>query len=84
MERISGAVAGEILQEERDSPEWPVRRLRGERLLEQRVNDGVQLAVERLDAVDRGFDQLGGRGLARADQFGQIRGVHEGLRYRCR
>ena len=36
----------------------PVRRLGRERLLEQRVDDRVELAVERLDALDRGLHQL--------------------------
>ena len=53
--------AHEILEQRRDATERPVgNRLRCliARLVEARVDDGVQLGVELLDAVDRGVDEL--------------------------
>src|SRR3712207_7924060 len=60
--------AREVLEQERDTAERPVGQVaRGglARLLEERRDDGVQLAVERLDALDGGVDELGRRDLDR-------------------
>ena len=45
-------------------------------LVEERVDDRVELGVERLDAGDRGLDELGGARLARAHELGLVRRVH--------
>jgi hypothetical protein len=46
---------------------------RGERALGVDLDEGVQPAVERLDAVERRLDQLAGRQLAAADARSKVR-----------
>jgi hypothetical protein len=67
--------ADEVLDHERHALERPVSRRRRERLLEQRVDHRVELAVERLDALDRALHQLLRRHLPRADEVGLGSGV---------
>ena len=57
----------------------PGGRLGRARRLEQRVDHRVQLAVERLDALDRALHELLRRHLPRADQLGLGGGVQVGI-----
>jgi hypothetical protein len=67
--------ADQVLDHERHSPERPVRRLGGAGLVEERVDNRVQVAVERLDALDRALHQLAWRHLPGADEVGLGGGV---------
>ena len=72
---VPATVAGQVLDHERHALERAVRRLGRERLLEQRVDDRVELAVERLDPLYGALRQLPGRHLPGADEVGLGGGV---------
>ena len=65
--------AVEVLDDDRHTAERSVGKIagcRGARAFEQRVDDGVELAVQLLDARDRGVDELDRRRVAVANQVG--------------
>ena len=62
----------EVLEQERHSSQrplrqWPAGLLAGR--LEERRDDGVDRRVQRLDALDRGVEQLDGRSLSSSDEI---------------
>ena len=63
MIRIAGGVAEDVLHQERHAAERAVGQLTGSgqraRLVEERHDHRVELAVHALDATDRRVDQLG-------------------------
>jgi hypothetical protein len=67
--------ADQVLDDERHALERAVRRLGRQRLVEQRVDDGVELAVERLDPLYRALRQLFGRSLPGSNELGLGSGV---------
>jgi hypothetical protein len=67
--------ANQVLHHERHALERPVRRLGGERLLEQRVDDRVQVTVQALDPLYGALRELLGRHLPLGDEFGLCGGV---------
>ena len=86
VERIALDAGEEVLDDQRHAPERSVgqrpARL-GARLVEARMDDRVQLAVQLLDARDRVVDELERRGVARADELG-LRGCVEERVGHCR
>src|SRR2546423_4034138 len=67
----------QILHEERDAAERPMRGIRGggARLLEQRCHHGVQLRVETFDASDGGVDELDRLDLASSHELSLRGGI---------
>jgi hypothetical protein len=62
-EALAGAVAPEVLQQQRHPAERAVRQRASSRVargVERRRDDGVELGVQLLDAVDRRVHELGG------------------------
>ena len=78
---LAGEPGAEVLEQEGHAAEGPVGQLaRGllARLVVEPMDDRVDLGVDALGALDRGLDQLRGRGLAAADQLGLRGRVHLG------
>ncbi len=94
VKRLARQRRPDVLEQERDTPERPLReRVGGRRpaLLVQLVDDRVQPGVELLDSGDRRFDELRRRRLAAADELrlgGRVHGCefprrgHGGRTYR--
>jgi hypothetical protein len=71
VQRLAREGDAEVLEQERNALERPIgelaRRLLSP-LLEEPVDDGVQVGVERLDPRDRGPDELDGADLPASDE----------------
>ena len=72
---VAGGVAGQVLHHHGHALERPGRRLGVERLLEQRVDHGVELAVQRLHSLHGRLHQLASRYFARAHERGLSGGI---------
>ena len=72
--RLAGLLAAEVLEQERDTGEGPVGQVAARITtgpLELAMDHAVELRVERLDAGDRGVDELDGFDLAAPHQLGE-------------
>jgi hypothetical protein len=78
VQRLSGERGAEVLEQEGNTAEGSVGQVtprRLARLVVERVDNRVQLRIERLDSLDRRLDQLAGARLAVAHELRLGRGV---------